>query len=55
MVGLTQLGFVTAAGLPILVLMAAEGMIFIEDAPVLLAMPFYLWCRDGIGVDDLGV
>ena len=40
LVGLTLLGFTTLAGLPIFVMMAGNGMIYLAEAPVLLAMPF---------------
>jgi hypothetical protein len=49
-VGLTRLLFATLAGLPILVLMADEGLIFFADVPVLLAMPFIFGAVTGLGL-----
>lgn len=50
LVGLTRLGFVTLAGLPILVIVASEGVIGIEEVPVLLAMPFVYGGVTGLGL-----
>ena len=50
MVGLTRLGFTTLAGLPILVLMVGEGLISLEDVPILLAMPFVFGAVTGLGL-----
>ena len=49
-VGLTFLLFTTLAGLPILVLMAGEGLILLADVPVLLAMPFVFGAVTGLGL-----
>lgn len=50
MVGLTRLGFTTLAGVPILLLMVDNGLIYIEDVPVLLAMPFIFGAVSGLGL-----
>jgi hypothetical protein len=50
LVGLTRLAFVTLAGLPILVLMVAQGLLFVEDVPVLLAMPLVFGTVTGLGL-----
>lgn len=50
LVGLTRLGFVTLAGLPIFVMMAALGVIALEEVPVLLAMPFVFGAVTGLGL-----
>src|SRR5258708_28406452 len=50
LVGLTLLGMVTLAGLPILVMMALDGVIFIDQVPVLLALPWVLGAVTGLGL-----
>ncbi len=50
LVGLTLLGFTTLAGLPILIMMVANGVIFIEELPVLLVMPFVCGAVTGLGL-----
>jgi hypothetical protein len=47
---LTFLLFTTLAGLPILVLMAGEGLIHFGDLPVLLAMPLIYGAVTGLGL-----
>jgi hypothetical protein len=49
-VGTTFLLFTTLAGLPILVLMAGEGLINLEDLPVLLTMPLTFGALTGLGL-----
>jgi hypothetical protein len=50
LVGTTLLGFVTLAGLPIFMMMAAIGIIDIEEVPVLLAVPFVFGVVTGLGL-----
>lgn len=50
LVGITRLGFVTLAGLPILGVMVGYGMLAVEDVPVLLAMPFVFGAVTGLGL-----
>jgi hypothetical protein len=50
LVGLTRLAFTTLAGLPILVLAVSEGLIYVEDVSVLLAMPFVFGAVTGLGL-----
>lgn len=49
-VGITRLAFVTAAGLPLLILMVSQGLLCFEDLPVLLAMPFAWGMVTGLGL-----
>src|SRR5579871_5840408 len=42
LVGLTRLALVTLAGLPLLILLYADGSLLAEDLVVLLALPF-IW------------
>jgi hypothetical protein len=49
-VGLTRLFLTTFAGLPILALMVGEGLLRVEDVPVLLAMPFIYGAVTGLGL-----
>ncbi len=50
LVGMTLLGLTTLAGLPIFVAMASQGMIYVEDVPVFLAMPFVFGAATGLGL-----
>lgn len=49
-VGLARLFLTTLAGLPILVLMVGDGLIYVEDVPVLLALPFVFGAVTGLGL-----
>src|ERR1043166_9102897 len=50
LVGILLLALVTIAGLPIYVLMALDGVIYLDDAPVLIAMPFIFGIVTGLGL-----
>src|SRR5262249_12291925 len=50
LVGLTRLALTTLAGLPILVIAVSEGLIYVEDVSVLLAMPFVFGAVTGLGL-----
>ena len=50
LVGLTRLGFTTLTGLPIYLLMAERGLIYLADIPVLLAVPFVFGAVAGLGL-----
>jgi hypothetical protein len=50
LVGLVRLGLVTLAGLPILVLLAADGRLDPLDVPVLLVMPYIWGAVTGLGL-----
>src|SRR5262249_3578196 len=50
LVGLTQLAFVTLAGLPVFMLMAGSGVIYFVEIPVLLATPFVFGAVTGLGL-----
>jgi hypothetical protein len=50
LVGLTRLALLTAAGLPVLLLLQAEGHLAPADLPPLLAMPFTWGALTGIGL-----
>jgi hypothetical protein len=50
LVGLTRLAFTTLSGLPILLLMHERGFIYLEDVPILLAMPFVYGAVAGLGL-----
>ena len=50
LVGLLRLGLVTLAGLPILVLIAADGRLDALDVTVLLVMPFTWGAHTGLGL-----
>ena len=50
LVGLTYLAFVTLSGLPILALMAENGLIRFGHLPILLVMPFVYGAVTGLGL-----
>ena len=49
-VGLVRLAFVTLAGLPLLVLMATQGLIYFDDLAALLVLPFVWGAVTGLGL-----
>ena len=49
-VGLTRLAYVTLAGLPILVLMVTQGLIYFDDLIALMVLPFVWGAVTGLGL-----